>query len=165
MAKELITFFENDSVSRICPGKRDVIKRNKITKQRRVLLDTLKNLHVRFQEETKKHISLTSFTRSRPFWVTFPKRSDRETCGCIKHENFGLIIQSLKTVKVIKEKNTTEVIRALVCSVKNKTCMLGECQKCRNKDLAFFYNSDFSIKYYQWTNVKEERMIKEKRRL
>lgn len=41
-------FFERDDVSRMCPGKKDYVSRNKIKKQKRVLTDTNKNLHKKF---------------------------------------------------------------------------------------------------------------------
>lgn len=120
LASQLQCFFEDDSVSRMCPGKKDFVRKGKSKLQRRVLLDTLKNLHKRFEEEAKCKISYKSFTRSRQFWVTFPKKSDRDTCACAKHANMELLITSLSKVKVIKEKTINDVLNTVVCSPKNK---------------------------------------------
>lgn len=44
----LLAFYEDDTVSKMCPGKRDFKKKGKLKVQRRILLDSLKKLHKRF---------------------------------------------------------------------------------------------------------------------
>ena len=50
-------FFERDDVSRMCPGKKDCISRNKVKKQKRVLNDTLQNLYKSFSHSVNYKIS------------------------------------------------------------------------------------------------------------
>jgi hypothetical protein len=46
--RRVIDFFERDDVSRMCPGKRDFVKKNGIKKQKRILLFTIKALTSKF---------------------------------------------------------------------------------------------------------------------
>jgi len=41
-------FFERDDVSRMCAGKKETVTRSKVTKQKRYLLDNMRNLHKKF---------------------------------------------------------------------------------------------------------------------
>lgn len=149
----------------MCPGKKDWVKKGKVKKQRRILLDSLKNLHQRFVKKTSIKLSFATFARARPFWVTQPKKSDRDTCACIKHCNMEHLIFALKSNNVIKESNVNSVISAVVCSPKNESCMMGRCRVCAKKILQFTYSSNFKIKFWKWKNVKEERVINKKKKV
>lgn len=163
--KAIQNFFMDDSVSKMCPGKKDVVKVGRFTKQRRILLDTLTNLHKRYQEETGNEISQTSFIRSRPKWVQPPKKSDRDTCACLKHANMELLVDALRKPKVIKEKNITELMESIVCSVRSESCMMGTCDTCKERNVTFSYADDFKVKFFKWVGVKEERIIKNKTKI
>lgn len=153
-------FFEDDTVSRMTPGKRDFATKHKNKKQVRILLDTKKNLFKRFVSETGIKLSFSTFLRACPYWVRPAKLSDRDTCACKVHQNFELKVFSLKNVKVIKQNNTTELLNSLVCSTKEEACMTGLCVTCGGKKPNFSYNDDFLIKYEEWNSVQEERNIK-----
>lgn len=77
--RHIIEFLEKDENSRLCPGKKDTITRNKDKRQKRYLNDSLLNLHKEFCLEFP-HIkkSYASFCRFRPFWIVFPKVTDRD---------------------------------------------------------------------------------------
>lgn len=47
--QDILSFFERDDVSRITAGKKEIITRNQVQKQKRYLLDSLKNLHKLFE--------------------------------------------------------------------------------------------------------------------
>jgi hypothetical protein len=165
LSNHLLNFFEDDTVSRMCPGKKDFVRRGKTKVQRRILLDTLQNLHKRFEEERNVKISYKSFTRSRPFWVTYPKKSDRDTCACAKHANMDLLINALSNVKIIKEKTINEVMKEIVCSTKNEKCMFSHCTVCKEKKINFDLKNDFQVKYFKWIDTKEEKVIKNKKKI
>lgn len=81
----VLQFYLRDD-SRIITGKKNTKTANKIKRQRRVLQDTLKNLHRKYESENHPKVSYATFCRLRPFWVTEPRETDRETCLCKKHE-------------------------------------------------------------------------------
>lgn len=79
-AKELLDFFESDDVSRLTAGQKQTITVRGIKKQRRILNYSLQDLHEQFMMENKDmSLSYASFCRQRPWWVLFPRVSDRET--------------------------------------------------------------------------------------
>lgn len=161
LKNELVTFFQDDMVSKMCPGKRDLVRKGKMKKQRRILLDTMKNLHKKFIEESNSTISFSTFSRARPFWVTRPSCKDRDTCACILHSNVDLLIFGLYTIKAVNVKNGKEALDKIVCNIKNDECMSGKCNNCKNKKV--IYNDDIeeniNVKFYQWRTVQEERYI------
>ncbi|KAK3743046.1 hypothetical protein RRG08_063912 [Elysia crispata] len=93
LANAVHEFYLKESVSKICPGKKDTITRYK-EKQRRVLTDTLSNLHRKFLSG-HRYVSFTTFWRLKPFWVLPPRDSDRQTCLCKVCENFKLLSKVL----------------------------------------------------------------------
>lgn len=158
-------FMEKDENSRMCPGKKDFVVKHKIKKQKRIMLDSFKNLHKKYlaSKESFK-ISLATFWRNRPFWVVVPKLSDRDTCGCIKHSNMHLLTMSLYNAKLINTKQPDYLIKDLVCSEKEINCMLRKCTKCKHRTLTL-KTDDMRKKYgkisfKQWESTSENRAIK-----
>ncbi|VEN49386.1 unnamed protein product [Callosobruchus maculatus] len=77
----IIKFFERDDCSRLMPGKKDTITKAKRKIQKRVLCDSLINIHKKFIAAFPKYIKLSysEFCKNRPFWVLIPNARDRET--------------------------------------------------------------------------------------
>lgn len=44
-------FFERDDISRMCPGKKDVITKDGSQKQKRILLGDINDLHKKYESE------------------------------------------------------------------------------------------------------------------
>lgn len=80
-------FYERNDNSRMTTGKKETVPKTKTKKQKRLLLDTIANLHEKFGAESDNYISYVTFTRIRPFWVRVPNAKDRQTCICKKHDN------------------------------------------------------------------------------
>lgn len=88
-------FYERDDVSRCTTGKKETKTEGKVKKQKRVLNDSMKNLHVKFLAEHSSSISYSLFCNLRPFWVVVPKANDRDTCLCKLHCNFEFMLTRL----------------------------------------------------------------------
>lgn len=148
--REIEEFFDEDSNTRIAADKKECIKKSGLTKQKRYLTDTLINLHKKFNE-THKEVSYSTFCKYRPFWVVYPKESDRNTCSCVKHVNMDLLVKSLQRNKIIKEANGSMLLESLCCDVRREKCLNRTCGKCKTKVIEYgeFYN-DKPLKYYQW---------------
>lgn len=161
-------FFDDDTVSKMLPGKKDFVRKGKLRKQRRVLLDSLQNLYKRCLQETGVHrLSYSTFARMRPFWVTRPLARDRETCGCVKHENMQLLVFALRKLNAIEFRCPTELVKGIVCSTSSKACMKSICKKCKNNEIPFVSNLDteVSVKFKKWTTVSEKRNIKDQEKM
>jgi len=113
LRNEVHAFFERDDNSRITTGVKQTITRNKVKRQKRLMLDTLRHLFSKYQSESNQVISFTTFFRLKPFWVKCPTEKDREICLCKTCENLGFMIKELFRNNVI---STTSM-----CDMQRKT--------------------------------------------
>lgn len=155
-------FLELDINSRMCPGKKETVTKNKVKRQKRILLDTLKNLHLKFLREYNIKMSYTLFRQLRPYHVVRPKMSDRDTCLCIDHANIKLIIDKLYYFKIISTNSLTKLAEMACCSTKNKSCMYRQCSKCSTKLTMNVSDENIyqPVLYRQWAKKREDRLIK-----
>ncbi|PZC79421.1 hypothetical protein B5X24_HaOG216416 [Helicoverpa armigera] len=151
----VLKFYEDDENSSMCPGKKDVITRNGTKKQKRLLTDTIKNLHRKYIESGYPPISYVTFSRLKPFWVVQPKINMRNTCLCEKHENMDLLTESLKKNNFIKENSTSEVIKSMCCDIYNLECLQRKCATCKNRHVIYqeIDNSE-KVVYWAWEKQK-----------
>ena len=160
-AKQVQQFLEDDRHTRIHPGKKD--HKKKI--QKRILLYTMKELHLKYKAQFKSSISYSSFLRLRPCWIVQPRVVDRETCACIKCANIQFVVSKLHQLKMLAFDRAEKLCPALCCDKKRKECMYRQCVVCRDNMVAgpvseSEQNDDVS--YFQWKNATESRMIKGK---
>ncbi|XP_073962894.1 LOW QUALITY PROTEIN: uncharacterized protein [Choristoneura fumiferana] len=133
---EKVKFYNRDDVSRATAGKKEFKTKGKIKRQKRYLLNTIKELYKKYRTEGGRAKS-TAFKKYRPFHVLQPKLSSRETCGCIKHENFSIKVATLNSLGMLKTKNSNEILLNVVCDLESKACAYGECPTCVNKFMKF----------------------------
>lgn len=152
-------FLENDENSRQCPGKKDCITRNKIKNQKRLLNDTMANLHQKFVAETKFKISYTTFTRLRPFWIIAPHVSKRDTCLCIIHENAELLVNAAHKFSIINETTPTALCKTVCCDIWSEDCLQRTCLNCKSRTIDFDEENlkdDSEIAYLKWISKNIE---------
>jgi len=159
--KDLVQeFFERDDNSRLTSGKKQTVTKNKIKKQKRLLLDTVVNLHEKFcSEYTSNCISYPTFARLRPFWVRLPTSKDRDTCMCKKHTNVQLLTDKLFQLGIVGFKNCEDVLEQICCDVNEKACMMRECDACRGREIDFKESTakdDHLVIWSEWTTCKHE---------
>lgn len=160
LSNKVCKFFERDENSRLCPGKRDIVRKDGISKQKRYLNATMRELHTVFLESNFK-ISLALFCRLRPFWVVKANPANRDTCLCVKHENMNLIIQKLHFLKIIKENSTFDIVRTLTCpgNERKEDCYKRKCSQCKDKTIMYSaFDGDFQTEVKQWTTEVETRI-------
>lgn len=148
---DVIKSLEKDENSRMCPGKKDYLKsKNGKTKQKRVLYDTLYNLNKKFSSTVNYKISLSTFCRFRPFWVTWQNVNDRKTCQCIQHANIQLMISKLHEVKAFKFCSVT-CIATITCNMHSTKCLFRKCSICEERSLEYYLPMpNQSVTYRQW---------------
>nr|CAI5831927.1 unnamed protein product [Callosobruchus analis] len=149
-------FYEDDSNSRNAAGKKECITRNSIKKQKRYLLDSLRNLHKKFLQTNCFTIGYSLFCRLRPFWVVPPKLTDRDTCACIVHENIDLKLSALKHCKILGFSNYQSVLQIVCCDRYAETCLLRKCNSCSLKTLPYAeFDNRENISVKQWSHGRE----------
>ena len=165
-------FYVRDDNSRATSGKKETLTRNQDKKQKRLLCDTMKNLHLKFVAETPDScISYSLFCRLRPFWVVMPNAGDRQTCLCKLHENCGFVLSKLASLKVLATADIDTILNNTVCDVTSKVCMYGDCPDCCVTNLGASdledgnVPSDSNCTWFQWKTVKEERIIRGKSKM
>lgn len=157
-------FLCRDDNSRIKTGKKSTITKAGVKKQRRLLCDTLQNLHSKYLSENLDHkISYTMFCMLRPFYVLRPSQRDRESCLCKKHENLIFKAERLFQNGVIKSKDIVELARQLTCNADSKACMYRECKECRDKKIETKeFDESKMTEWFEWRTKRVEREKTEK---
>lgn len=165
--KRIQAFLELEVNSRVCPGKKEFVTRNKRTEQKRFLANTLKNL---YQEYLRLYpqpiISYKFFCLARPFYIQPMKVADRETCKCVTHSNVELIVQSLYLNGILYEKTPVDVLKDICCNYRDESCLLRECDGCKDSTPHFKeYKKTELISYFQWVNMKQNYFDKKSRQV
>ncbi|CAH1114447.1 unnamed protein product [Psylliodes chrysocephalus] len=163
LQKTIRDFLERDECSRMLPGKKDTITKNKAKRQKRFLSDSLKNLHIKFTQTYPQYrrISYAHFCKYRPFWILLPNVRSRETCACIHHENMALITRKLRVLNIIDSTFPNQLCKELCCEETNETCLSRTCDLCKGK--TFFLNNyepDEAVVCKLWINKKEKVVVK-----
>ena len=162
IASDVCKFLENDNSSKVVAGKKECITRKKVKKQKRILCDTLQNLYSGFLKSHPYKISYSFFCKMRPFWILFPKVSERETCLCCVCENMRLMYIKLYYHKIVTQKSVKDVCRSMCCTSATEGCMERNCEECKNKSIVAENRIDDEtvVEYEQWVRKKVPQIVK-----
>jgi hypothetical protein len=154
-------FFLRSDNSRITTGTNDTRTHKGVKLQRRILVDSLKNLYNKFQMEySSLTISQTFFKKLLPFNLTPPLARDRETCLCKRHDNAQLLADSLYYRKLLATKDLEALTQLLQCQNKTKDCAWGKCVQCCNNRIIQDFIDGASIQFQQWESITNEQQHK-----
>lgn len=146
-------FLESDDNSTMITGKRDTFIKNKIKMQKWFLHNTLFNLHQIFFETNSLKISYSQFWCFKPFQIVVPYVNRRDTCLCIKHSNFEMLVSSLLRNHIISEKSLMQLRETLTCSSKTQKCLMQTCSKCKSNVVSYNeFSAGDSMIYHKWVN-------------
>ena len=157
--KNVQEFYCRDDNSRMTPGKKQTVTKKKKKMQKRLLCDSLMNLHRKFlTDNPSSKISYSLFCKLRPFWVVVPSSQDRETCLCKTHENLEFMASTLhQKLKLLPTGNVEVLADSVVCDPKQKGCMYGECADCKNQivEMPRIDDGHAEVRFHQWQTVTE----------
>ncbi|KAG8176758.1 hypothetical protein JTE90_003389 [Oedothorax gibbosus] len=128
-------FYEQDDISRIAPGKNDVMvihtsNGEKITKQKRHLFTSLKEAHALFlQQHPSISLGSSKFAKLRPKYVLLNSKLPHNVCMCKYHENFINAVNSLSKVMVSVPPYTHDFPNQLICDTPTQNCWLKNCDQ------------------------------------
>ena len=155
MIERVIAFYQSDDYSRMCTGKKEYVsvridgKREQ--KQKRLLLDNLKELHLEFIKSTGDEICFSKFCELRPKWcVTVNSRGMHSVYVCQQHQNVKLLMAAIPDNCDYKE-----YLAKLVCSIENRTCMMQSCDSCPGKTTLkenYSFPIQDAIQGFYWDN-------------
>lgn len=156
-------FYLRDDISYQLPGKRDTVvvkddDGSKLTYQKRILLNNLRETYELFKEENSNvDIGRSSFAELRPAFVITTASLAHRNCLCLYHENICLILKAVDKYVDGKYCSSLKTFTdCLVCSTTNEECMFCCCLLCKD----FFSekieenvgNGDSKIIWSQWIN-------------
>ena len=122
MKEEIVSFYKDDKVSRIMPGKQDNVS---IGGNIQKLLANLKELHPVFKlKYPARQIGFSKFCSLCSKWCVLPGLlGTHSVCECTHHQNMKLILAPLGV-------SHTELYEFLVCDINSKECVIHKCPNC-----------------------------------
>ena len=164
MKEEIVSFYEDDEISRIMPGKKDYFSIGRyIHKQKRLLLANLKELHSIFKSKyPARQIGFSKLSSLRLKWSVLPGSSGTHSvCVCTYHQNMKLILVPLGV-------SHTQLYEFLVCDINSKECMIHRCPNCPENtemlesklfEVIGDCDDETVIEFNQWTSTDRENLI------
>lgn len=164
-------FYEQDEISRICPGKKDYksvlsLDGAKIQHQRRLLLGNLRELYQKWKEDNLDvSVGFSTFAMSRPKWcILAGAQGTHSVCVCTIHQNPKLMIAAFQS----KNLGYSDLMQKTVCSIDSEQCMMRRCKECPGEEnLINFLNSlkeetdeeNQDIEYKQWVTTDRTTLV------
>lgn len=174
MSEELkdivISFYESDEVSRMCPGQKDCVKvrdSEGITSkvQKRLVLGNLKEVFALYKADEKNpNIGFSTFAKLRPsYCVLAGSGGTHSVCVCTYHQNPKLQLAALGE----RGLSYKDLLDYSVCSTERETCMMQLCEDCPREEgvqgflelLDSVESAPNEISYKQWVTVDRCAMI------
>ena len=113
-------FYQGDGFTRLLPGYKDVVSVGcKILKQKRLLLSNLKELFIEFRNiHSNIKINFSKFCSLQPKWyVLLGSSGSHAVCVCKIHQNAKLVATACQL-------DCKEMMKAVVCDISDKNCMV-----------------------------------------
>lgn len=161
-------FYEDDEVSRMCPGKKDCISirdenGEKVNVQKRLVLGSLREMYELYKtDDNNPDISFSSFAALRPKHCVLAGASGTHSvCVCTYHQNPALLLSALNCPGLTCE----DLIDMAVCNSDNRDCMMGNCDQCPGEKGVVEYltmlvqeegddvDGDVEVRYQQWESA------------
>ena len=173
LSPEVVTavqnFYEDDEFSRMCPGIRDFVSiridGKKVQKQKRLLLNNLKEMYTAHKNKNSPEIGFSKFCELRPQWcVTVDAPGSHRVCVCTIHQNVKLMLLGAN-IGI----NYRTLLEKTVCNLEAKDCMLHKCELCPGGKAVEDYlstifaetgtDAEDSIEFKQWVYSDRENLI------
>jgi hypothetical protein len=163
--QKISDFFENDSISRVMPGKADTISvklddGTRVHKQKRHLLMSISEAFSLFAEENPNICKISKFASLRPKNVLLSSDTPQNVCGCVYHTNIILLLECLnrKYSHIFPKYERQAFLSKCRCNIESEACMSDACERCQDGKV---FDTNFTSKlnneqkaenltYYQW---------------
>ena len=146
-------FYLRDDISRMAPGKRDVVTvrtdNRKERLQKRHMYMTIKEAFGIFKIECPNiKVRLSKFAELRPPNVLLSSQTPRNVCTCVYHQNMFLALDAIHSHIPDIPSYTTEFPSSCLLEPEGDLCWFGECTH---------NGCGFAAKYSLPDNVKDSR--------
>ena len=175
LVKMIEMFYQRDDISRICPGRRDVVTvkttDGKVKLQKRHLYFKIGETNAIFlSEHPEVKISLSKFAMLRPPQVMLSSQTPTNVCTCIYHQNTILALDALHTYMPNIPIYNKDFPSSCLESPDSENCWYNECEHT-NCGFEYFYpfpNDDSNklsikpAKWFKWEDVNGRTIKNEK---
>jgi len=163
-------FYNDDEVSRIMPGKSDVVSvregTSKILVQKRLILSNLNEIYQQFKVKYHgKKIGFSKFCELRPSnCIVAGANGTHSVCVCLIHQNVKLMMNGAHFEKIELQpgylKTYNMCLSKIICNPARIECYMNDCSECpgvsKLRDtLVTHFEESFveDITYKQWLTV------------
>ena len=143
LVKMIEIFYQRDDISRMCPGRRDVVtvktSNGKVKLQKRHLYFKIRETHAIFLSEYPEvKISLSKFAMLRPPQVVLSSQTPTNVCTCVYHQNTILALDPRHTYMPNIPISNKDFPSSCLASPDSKNCWYNECEHT-NCGFEYFY--------------------------
>lgn len=171
---KIISFYKDDDISRVCPGKRDYVSvlddGTRILKQKRLVLCNLREAYQQFKNTYPMiKVGFSKFAELRPRECLLADlNSTHSVCVCMLHQNVKLMFDAMKRSKVFLETEIAtyrDVISKILCNPPTEECYvitnnISTCSLCpRTENFKeelkenFFQKDIERVEFKLWVNT------------
>lgn len=161
-------FYEKDDISRCSPNRKDTMSVKDLPSGKRIhvckrhLMMTIGEAYSLFVLENPDiKLSKSKFFEYRPLYVRPINEMPHNTCVCIHHANYNLMIEALSNTVPTVPDSSSEFLKKITCDVSNEQCMTGECGKCYliSDILPLTLDTTLAVTWKQWQSVENRFQI------
>ena len=160
-------FFERDDISRMAPGKRDVVTvRNEVGKekfQKQHMIMFVKEAYAIFKEEKPDiKIGLSRFSSLRPQHVLLSSQMPANVCTCVYHENFMMAMSALHAAVPSIPSYDKDFAASCFVNPEADSCWFGHCEHECGFQAKYPLPDDNAEKNTKWMKWEEQngRLVK-----
>ena len=169
VVQKVHSFYENDEISRVMPGKKDCVtvkgeNGDKTVISKRLVLCNLKEAYKIFKDKFHElKIGFSKFAELRPKHCILAGHSGTHSvCVCTTHQNVKLMIENAKLGVLTSGELASykHCLAKVLCNPASIHCILGNCSSCPGNDSikstlqsAFDDNMVETITFRQWVTV------------
>lgn len=132
---QILQFYDSDEITRATPGMNDYVsvrsEGKRVHIQKRLLVCSLREAFIKFQEMHQNAVGFSSFAALRPkHCKLLGSTGSHNICVCTIHENINLMLHGLR--KYSFENDYKLCFEEILCSssTRTKKCYLRECERC-----------------------------------
>ena len=160
---QIKTYYENDDVSRLSPGKKDNLSvrdenGSKTQVQKRLILSNLREVYIQFKQDDEGiHVGFSTFCSLRPKQCILAGAGGTHcVCVCTYHQNPKLQLNAIGEKGLCLQ----DVMAKAVCNLDEEECKMRRCKSCPGREGVVNYlrnlpvlEGKVEIRFKTWVTV------------
>ena len=163
---EIQAFYEQDDISRMCPGKKETKSIKTATghalRQKRYLIMNVNEAYQLYKENSLMKVGRSKFSELRPDHVTLISDKDQNVCMCQYQENLTMLLAGIAKVCILVPISPYDIVKEICCEIDENhiKCINRQCEDCgcgSYLDTVIPVNLtalNQPVTYYQWSTCE-----------